>query len=135
MRPLVHWCQAHLLALLRTLLQLPDLCSLRVQRHLHEEHLSLLGDKVGHILLLLPAIACGGGDEVELGLAHGRRVVLTELLRQRARHGPHALLPHVLRLQLLALLALARGLLIAQRKHLLVCRHVERVGAAVRHGR
>ena len=55
---------AHLLALSQGLLlhsgllfQLPDLLALRVQAHLHQKHLALLGDELRHALLfLLPIV-------------------------------------------------------------------------------
>ena len=114
---------AYLLALLRALLQLADLCALCIQGHLHEKHLALLGNEVAHVFLLLSSIPCGSGNQVKLRLlqrrAHGlelgvccQQLCCAVLL--------DALLPHMQLLGLLPLLPLAGGLLLAQREYLLV---------------
>jgi hypothetical protein len=122
---------AHLLTLLCALLELSDLGALGVERHLHQEHLALLGDELTHVLLLLAPIARGSGNEVELRLLQRRAAVAAGQLGHHRSAGVllDALLPHMLLLRLLTLGALALRLLVAQREYLLVDRHVERVVA------
>ena len=53
-------------------LKLENFRALGVQRHLNEEHLALLGKKLGHVLLVLPPLARRSCREVERRLRAGR---------------------------------------------------------------
>ena len=120
-----------LLTLLRPLLQLADLRALRVERHLHEEHLAFLRDEVGHVLLLLSSVARRSGHKIHLRLLYRLRLRLVAPMRAVVAHASghrrHALLPDVLPSYLLALQLLAVLLLVTQREHLLVGGHAEGV--------
>mmetsp|Transcript_7592 Transcript_7592/g.22342 ORF Transcript_7592/g.22342 Transcript_7592/m.22342 type:complete len:601 (-) Transcript_7592:24-1826(-) len=135
-----------LLALLSALLELAYLRPLGVERHLHEEHLPLLGNEVRHVLLLRAPLSRGRSDEAELATVSvsrrlSRRAVTLVVCMVRAHDLPEAeaalawrrLVPNALVHARRTLLRLALTLLVAQGKHLIVRGHAERVGRP-RHG-
>mmetsp|Transcript_19178 Transcript_19178/g.67688 ORF Transcript_19178/g.67688 Transcript_19178/m.67688 type:complete len:544 (-) Transcript_19178:228-1859(-) len=119
-----------LLLHVRLVLQLADLLALGVERHLHKEHLALLGDEVGHVLLLAPPVVADGrrrrrhqAARVSCARARARvggREQVGDLPRLAHAARLRRLLPHLHRLEAVPRLPLLPALLFPHFEHLLI---------------